>query len=86
MKQMKLERMTRYNEKLKQELKQDRIKASNASLMAIDYMQTHEDKLLPEIWGLVEDNRYKGENGKKQHIEKQSHPSEGEAGACCSIM
>lgn len=86
--------MTRYNIKLKEELKQDRIKTSNCALMVIDYMEKHEDKLLPEIWGETQENRYKTITSKKMsynnkgnnNYSKNNDNSNGGAGGCCTIM
>lgn len=83
-KQMKLERLTRYNMRLREELKHDRIKASNCALMVIDYMETHEDKLIPEIWGQSGDNQYKPQAHKSSATVPVRTPSEG-ANGCCII-
>lgn len=57
MKAMKLHRLTKYNEKLKENLTIDRVLASNSSLMIIDYTERTKDMLIP-AWGKPEKNRY----------------------------
>ncbi len=76
MKMMKLERLKRYNERLKESLQVDRIKASNSSLIIIDYTERTKDFLLPSIWGKPEMNRF---NAPKKTRPKQSSQ-------CCVIM
>ncbi|GMM29223.1 Ste18 protein [Martiniozyma asiatica (nom. inval.)] len=86
-KQLKLERLNKYNSKLSDELKQERIKTSNCALMVIDYTETHEDHLLNEIWGSVEPNRYR--NVKKAHSSSEpmvESPISYESNECCTIM
>lgn len=58
-KQLTLERINKYNMKLMEELKTPRVKASNCALMVIDYTEQHNDPLIPEIWGVTYDNRFK---------------------------
>lgn len=76
MKMMKLERLKRYNQRLKESLQIDRIKASNSSLIIIDYTERTKDMLLPAIWGQPETNRF---NAPKKTRTKQ-------ASQCCVIM
>lgn len=69
-KMMKLKRLNRYNEKLREELQIDRIRASNSSLLIIDFNERTFDGLLEKT---EEKNRY--DDGIKN-----------ENNGCCTIV
>jgi hypothetical protein len=97
-KQLTLERITKYNGKLMEELKTPRVKASNCALMVINYTEQTPDPLIPEIWGQPEQNQFKqasaksmqllnknGGNTQRNDGELNARSSEGGEG-CCVIM
>ncbi|ANB11716.1 Ste18p [Sugiyamaella lignohabitans] len=52
---LKLKRMIERNARLRNELAKDRIYASNACLSLIRYMHTTRDRLIPPLWGYLEE-------------------------------
>ncbi|KAG7817383.1 hypothetical protein KL928_004118 [Ogataea angusta] len=75
MKNMKLERLNQYNNRLKQELARERINASNSSLMIIKYTETTRDGLIPELWGPPQ----------SRYSEKQQVRATKQEARCCAI-
>ncbi len=76
--QLKFQRIKQQNTKLQEILEMERIHASNACLSIIEYCNTHEDKLIPSIWGTTteDENPYTREAKiKAQHSE-----------VCCIII
>lgn len=86
-KYLKLKRVTELNNKLKNELSRERITASNACLTIVNYVSTHRDYTVPEIWGypqpgsnhFAEDLRRRGsvQNSKRNPMSSNN---------CCNIM
>lgn len=96
-KQLILERINKYNRKLMEELKTPRVKASNCALMVIDFTEQTKDPLIPSIWGVTENNRFKnGHDTKNVHkLQIEDGSSKGVGGGnsgnsssdtCCTIM
>lgn len=93
-KQLTLERINKYNQKLMEELKAPRIKASNCALMVINYTEQTNDPLIPQIWGNPPINPYNQRNNKGQtvnnsaggNIEVNTCDQAPDNGGCCAIM
>lgn len=81
---MKLKRVNELNNKLRDELSRERITASNACLNFIDYVSTHKDYTLPEIWGYppAGSNPFANGNDKRRRSQQDSSATN----SCCSIM
>ncbi|ODQ77259.1 hypothetical protein BABINDRAFT_104130 [Babjeviella inositovora NRRL Y-12698] len=49
--EIRLQRVLNLNQRLRADLKRERITASNACLLIIDFTRTKPDYLVPEVWG-----------------------------------
>lgn len=93
-KQLTLERINKYNQKLMEEVKTPRVKASNCALMVINYTEQTKDPLIPEIWGYPPVNPYKqsssrnqtGHNAGAANNEISTRDQRSDSGGCCIIM
>lgn len=84
-KYLKLKRINELNSKLRSELSRERITASNACLTIINYVSTHKDYTLPEIWGYPQPGANYFANGVPGRT-RQSMPGSSNANSCCTMM
>ncbi|GMG31205.1 unnamed protein product [Ambrosiozyma monospora] len=91
-KQLALERLTQSNQRLKDYISMDKIKASNAALLVVRFTEDTKEPLLPGINDNVNSttiNRYKAAQLKRNsiggHGGKQIQMQDGGDG-CCVIM
>ncbi|KAH3685290.1 hypothetical protein WICPIJ_003764 [Wickerhamomyces pijperi] len=87
---LKLKRINELNTNLKDLLNKDRIYASNASYLTINYVTNTKDYTIPEVWGSLNpgENPFRGNNqirGRQNQNSKNGGGGDGDAG-CCSIM
>lgn len=85
-KYLKLKRVTELNNKLKNELSRERITASNACLTIVNYVSTHKDYMLPEIWGYPQpgSNHFAENVRRRGSVQKSRRNSS--SNNCCNIM
>lgn len=83
---LKLRRINELNDKLRDELGRERITASNACLAISNYVSTHRDYTLPEIWGYPPpgSNHFADATNKKRRSLQETGQST--SSACCTIM
>ncbi|QLQ79052.1 hypothetical protein HG537_0B03990 [Torulaspora globosa] len=81
---LKLKRVNELNNRLRDELGRERITASNACLNFIDYVSTHTDYTLPEIWGYPSPGSNPFANGTDRR--RRSRQDTSGTGFCCNIM
>lgn len=82
---LKLKRINELNTNLKELLTKDRIYASNASYLTINYVTNRKDYTIPEVWGSLNP----GENplrGNTQMRGRQKQGGKNKQGSCCSLM
>ncbi|CCE82974.1 Piso0_002745 [Millerozyma farinosa CBS 7064] len=79
--EVKLKRILELNTRLRDTLDRERIRASDASLLIIDYVQKTPDYIISDMWTLpTEENKF------HQFKKIRSKKSEMKASGCCSIM
>ncbi|SCV02875.1 LAMI_0H03686g1_1 [Lachancea mirantina] len=82
---LKLKRINELNKRLREEIKRERITASNSCLSIIDYSTSHRDYTLPGIWGHPPpgSNPFRGSTRGSQR-KYAGHQSE--SSTCCVLM
>ena len=81
---IKLKRIQEFNEKLKNDLRRERIPASTASGLLINYVEETPDYLIPYNWSLPPDqNKFAKYKNLKQHYNANKHFDKS---GCCTIM
>ncbi|QLG71479.1 hypothetical protein HG535_0B05210 [Zygotorulaspora mrakii] len=84
-KYLKLKRVNELNSKLRNELSRERITASNACLTLVNYVSTHRDYTLPELWGYPQPGSNRFANGLQQR-NGQNLASSSDSMGCCTLM
>ncbi|KAF9214694.1 hypothetical protein CPB97_009280 [Podila verticillata] len=70
--EMRLQRQLEHNRKLREQFERDRISASQASILLIQYCQGIKDMFIPTVWG---------------EVDKKDDPFEIQPTTCgCSLM
>lgn len=84
---LKLRRINELNDKLRDELGRERITASNACLALVNYVSTHADYTLPEIWGYPPpgSNHFARKRTTNRGRSSQDNGNS-TSDACCAIM
>lgn len=83
---LKLRRISELNDKLRDELSRERITASNACLAIVNYVSTHTDYSLPEIWGYPppgSNHFVYGTQRKGRSVQERERST---SNGCCGIM
>ncbi|KAK6205292.1 Ste18 protein [Scheffersomyces amazonensis] len=84
---IKLKRIQELNNRLKDTLRRERIPASNACLLLINYIQETPDYLIPYIFKLpLEQNKYARYQTLKNLKANSKNTSNGGGAGCCIIM
>lgn len=87
-KYLKLKRVDGLNNRLRGELSRERITASNACLSIVNYVSTHSDYAIPEIWGYPDPGTNHFRDG--QRLKLRQSPGQvhgpGNDPTCCIIM
>ncbi|GAV51303.1 hypothetical protein ZYGR_0AD04860 [Zygosaccharomyces rouxii] len=87
-KYLKLKRVNGLNNKLRGELSRERITASNACLSIVNYVSTHKDYAIPEIWGYPSPGANHFRDGQRLRLRQAPGQVRGSGNdaACCTIM
>ncbi|KAH3666613.1 hypothetical protein WICMUC_005597 [Wickerhamomyces mucosus] len=86
--QLKLKRINELNNNLKTLLNKDRIYASNASYLIINYISNAKDYTIPEVWGHMDpdENPFRNNQLLKSKKNFKQGGNNDHPGGCCVIL